>query len=387
MRAPLSLLLPLLQACARPVGPGGAEAAPEEKPGDSAPPDDSGAPPDTGPPPPPALRVAAELPAGAALPADLALSLVPVAFTGAGDPELGGAVARAAPDPALVAVLELPGAPPSAHLRELSRAHPGLQGALYAVVAHRADAGRGWVDGDGIWGLAFHAFALWIDPAGPRPEGWPGGWSVVDLGMAGMYAPNRCLLDSSEPLTWREAEGYPVFSPLDGGLRLGLAGVPAALELRADPDPIGPAADRWAGLPLRAATGEDPTLEPFFDGPMGPDGGVHARLDAAPPAAHDLGTPGGWNHAMEVVVPYVDGGDGSWGPGDAPTGASLCAGGDRAWLRYTHPVGDWRGARLLDCYGGTVGWRVIVYDDLIGNYRYLPPEAPLRLAAICAEGA
>jgi hypothetical protein len=79
-------------------------------------------------------------------------------------------------------------------------------------------------------------------------------------------------------------------------------------------------------------------------------------------------------------VPYVDGdASGGWTGADPAPRVSTCADRMSVAFRYTRPVSTWRGLRLLDCYSGQVGWRLVRWDEAVGNEVYLPAEAALAL--------
>jgi hypothetical protein len=62
--------------------------------------------------------------------------------------------------------------------------------------------------------------------------GWSAGWSMVDSGMAGSYESGNCLLDTDNPLNWRDYAGYPIFSEIgSASVNIPLRGLPASLTM------------------------------------------------------------------------------------------------------------------------------------------------------------
>lgn len=326
------------------------------------------------------LRVAVTEPAGAGA-GPVRVSLVPLDFgAGLGGPRLGAPIAEGAVEEG-VAVLALPVAVPATELDGLARALPGVQGALYGLVAW-APAGEDAVfaEGEALLGVALDRLLLFRGP-GEAPAGWPEGWSVVDSGMAGMYEPNRCLYDTTEPLLWREAEGYPRFFTLDEAVPLTLRGREAGLAVDLQLGALSGGQGRYGLVPHQLAVGADPELEAVFDEPLPPPGeGLGFTLDAPPPAAHDLTADPDWRHTLAYGVPYVDiDGDERWSASDPMPEVGTCHERTPVAFRYTRPVTTWRGLRLLDCYSGQVGWRLVRWDAGVGNEVYLPAEAGLAL--------
>ncbi len=324
------------------------------------------------------------LPVGA-----LRVALVNIVFDGAGSPDLGISV-----DTVDVVYggfsLDLPAEPPSTHIVGLARAWPEAQGALYAAIVYQPPEDNPeatFREGLPLRGTALDQLVVWIDPdATSLPAGWPTGWSVVDSGMSGMHAPNRCLFDTSEPLLWREHDGYPLFSPLDTGLDVLLRGTPTSLDLVGDATDRPEGADRMVGVPTQVAYGTDPTLAPVYDTAV--SAGLSVHLSEPPPEDHDVNTDPDWRHTLAVGVLYADDdGTGSWSlDGDTTLGRTHCTEREPVFARYTREVSSWRGYRFLECYGGTAGWRAVVFDDTIGNYRYLDPSLArnLQITSACS---
>ncbi len=307
-----------------------------------------------------------DIPVGAP---ELAVSLVPLSFgTLDGLPERGAAMVTETVVAGEVS-LELPESPPELHIGGLARAWPEVQGALYAVVAFPAAEATSWRDGVPVAGLNFSRWLMWRAP-GEAPDGWPEGWSWVDSGMGGMHAPNRCLADTTEPLLWREAAGYPLFYPVEEGLDLALRGLPVSLSVVAEG---AEGSARVALVPHQRILGEEPDLSVFLDEPLA-EGRWEVTLNDGPPTEHDLSSDLDWRHTLSWALPYQDGdGDGAWSEADGRQAEGLCVGGHLAGLRYARTVSSWRGARFLDCYGAQVGWSLVQFDESWESWVTLDP--------------
>ncbi|MBL8617203.1 MAG: hypothetical protein JNM72_16455 [Deltaproteobacteria bacterium] len=332
--------------------------------------------------PGPTLQVVVSEPVGAAMAGALVrVALIPLDF-GAGDggPRLGGPIAEGAVVDG-VATLELPLSLEADALDGLARAHPAVQGALFGLVAYAPTAeGGSFAEGQPLLGLTLDHLVLFRAP-GEAPEGWPEAWSVVDTGMAGMYAPNRCLYDTTEPLLWREAEGYPRFSLVTDPVPLLLRGREAGLDVEVTMGLLPDAPDHYALVPHQLAVDPEAGLAPVVDLPLAEAGSpLRFSLRAAPEESHDLTADPDWRHTLAYGVPYADAdGSGGWSGADPAPRAGTCADRSSVAFRYTRPVSTWRGLRLLDCYSGQVGWRLVRWDEAVGNEVYLPAEAALAL--------
>ena len=332
--------------------------------------------------PGPTLQVVVGEPAGAAMAgAPVRVALIPLDFGGGGGgPRLGGPIAEGAVVDG-VAALVLPERIEADALDALARAHPGVQGALFGLVAYAPTAeGGSFAEGQPLLGLALDHLVLFRAP-GEAPAGWPEAWSVVDTGMAGMYAPNRCLYDTTEPLLWREAEGYPRFAAVTAPVPLLLRGREAGLDVEITLGLMPDAPDRYALVPHQLAVDPEAGLTPVVDLPLPEPGSpLGFALRAPPDDAHDLTSDPDWRHTLAYGVPYVDGdASGGWTGADPAPRVSTCADRMSVAFRYTRPVSTWRGLRLLDCYSGQVGWRLVRWDEAVGNEVYLPAEAALAL--------
>lgn len=324
------------------------------------------------------------LPDGAAALPTLRVSLVHASFDGSGPPELGLGL-----DTVTAAserfTLELPPRPPDSLVVELAREWPEARGSIYLPIAYEAEDGdpeATFRDGHLVRGAGLDQLVVWLDPAATAlPEGWRTGWSVVDTGMAGMHEPNRCLFNTSEPLLWREHAGYPHFSPVDEGLELLLRGLPTTLELAGDSSLRAEGTDRIAGVPFQVATGGATDLEPVFDVAVGDT--FSAVLDTPPPDDHDTTSDPDWRYTQAIALLYADAdASGDWSldaDGPTTTGYTQCVDDEPVLIRFTREPRSWKGYRFLDCYGGTAGWRGIVFDVDIGNYAYVEPADMLRL--------
>ena len=259
-------------------------------------------------------------------------------------PQIGGTLTSAPVGEDGTFTLTLPGAAPEGDVTTLdAHADPVVTGALYAVVVFEdSDGDGGWTEGETLRGLAMDTWLSWTDA-----------WQLVDLGFSGQYAANRCLLDSTVPLAWRE--GYPRFSPLDAGVSVPLRGLPATLVLGGTMSGTGYAG--MAGVPYAAVAGED--LPVAFDVPFASTFSV--SLTDAPPDDTDYGSDPDWRWTVHLPVVYVTDDWTAW------DGATACAAGLPVYARYTRAVTTYRGYRFLDCYQGNVGWRMARSDADLGT--------------------
>lgn len=352
------LWLPLLCACRCGAG---RESDPDS--------DDSETAPDDSEPAPQALTLAISLPEDVQPGPAVTLAAVHVRF-GEG-PAIGDTLASAAAGEGST-LLTLPEAAPSTHVVALGHDLVPVEGALYMLAAFEdLDADGAFREGEPLLGVAMDRWLLWVHREGAESAA-PAlhAWRVVDLGIAGQYAPNRCALDSSWPMEWQVDRGYPVEHALGEPVTVPLRGLPATLALAgaAENLPAGPW--RLAGLPYPAFT--ERSVQPAFDLPLAEGATTfEADLAATPPAEDDVGADPDWRFTMHLPLLYADAdGSGGWSDGDEPEGTSTCFGGEPAWARFTRPVSTYRGYRFLDCYGGTVGWRAARYDPA-GTLQYL----------------
>lgn len=260
--------------------------------------------------------------------------------------------------------LGLPAVAPGPH-GGLGRAHPGLQGTLYGLRVRAGDGAEGAI----IMAFPLDRALLWVEEPGEGP--WPPGWSLVDLGLSGPHQPGRCLLDTSEPLDWRD--GYPQAAPWADGVSLVWRAPAVPLELNL-PAPAAAEAVAQRGAPF---VWDGPgAAEDLYALPAAP---AALTLAVPPPAASRVGGDPSWvYHLYQPQALDADGGVVGIG----------CVDGAPVALRWTAPVTDWRGWRLLECYGGTVGWRVVAPDETGAWTRFLGADAlaGLRIDA-CAAGA
>lgn len=250
--------------------------------------------------------------------------------------------------------------------------HPDALAAFYLLLVFEdADESGTWEEGERIAGGALDRWLVWLE--GEVPEGWPRGWSVVDLGLAGQYKPNRCLSDSTLILTAREEDGYPVFYDLDSAVAVRLRGLEADLTLAGSMSGLEAEHDRFLSLPYQALTAETiADYDPVFD-VAAAEGAFSVALTEAPPEAHVYTSDASWRYSVHVNLLFEDvDGDGAWDhEADDLTPATTCAGGLWTYARYTWPVSDYRGLRFLDCYEGQVGWRTALTDPDSGSTVYM----------------
>jgi hypothetical protein len=362
----VSALFALMVACH--CGP-----APE-----SVPPDETGPLPDThdsAPPEAVTLQVALALPEDTLLGVEATVAVVHVRF-GEG-PLIGETIVSIPATLGEPALLELPLAAPVEHHEALGNLYLPVTGSLYMLVAFQDDGDGLFQEGEPLLGVAMDRWVMWyeldlvLDDSGA--EAPARAWRVVDLGIAGQYAPNRCALDTSWPLEWMMDAGYPVYHPVEDAVSLPLRGLEARLELAGTIRDLPEESLRLAALPY-PHLGER-AVSAGFDQALAPgQTDFEALLVDAPPAEDDVGSDPDWRYTMHLLLPYSDeDGSGDFGRDDALEGSSTCLDGEHVWPRYTRPVSTYRGYRFLDCYDGTVGWRLVRYAEH-GGVEYLGSE-------------
>lgn len=340
--------------------------APQDKgdAGETADTEDTGDTGDTGEPAAP-LQVTGTVvePAGTTLDLTLLVAAVHLAF---GDgPEPGDSVTSGLVEGAAF-TLVLPAAPPAAHLVDLGGS---TTGAIYGLVAFEdSDDDDAFQQGELLAGVTFDRYLVWLEA--PGGSGLPAGWSLPDLGMGGQYEHHRCLSDSTRPLDWRD--GYPVPHDLSDPVEIGLRGLAATLHLAGTAGDLPEGVGGLAGVPWQALSGED--LAPVFDIDL-LEGPFSVDLAEAPSHDLDIGGNPDWKYALVVPLTYDDSDeDGTFTDGDTLDGGGACTEGSLVYARYTRPVHTWPSARLLDCYGGNVGWRAVALDPDDGWTTYLAAE-------------
>ena len=380
MKRLLSLLCAL--GCSSPADKAAGESSEAEE---TAPDPDTGQGQDSGPPAPRTASVAGqvEVPESTSATGELAVSVVHLTWN-EGAVTLGLSLDSERVDADGRFSLRLPDPPPASHLSQLSPSdQPDVVGAMYALPVFVPDdpASPVFYEGQLIRGLPMDRFVIWLDPTTVGDSGWPGGWSLVDSGMAGSYSPPFCHLGSSQPLTWRWYDGYPVFHALDSPLSVRLRGLPARLELGGTVTSTVGDDDRLAAIPQQVASGDDTRLSPLADMALA-DGGFGATLTETPADDYDSSGDADWRFSMSLLLRYADDGDGAWtlsGDGAQTTLQTACDGRRPAYLRYTREVSTWMGIRLLDCYEGQAGWRLVTLDESTRAYTYLSDAASQRL--------
>ncbi|MCB9763681.1 MAG: hypothetical protein H6739_28185 [Alphaproteobacteria bacterium] len=296
---------------------------------------------------------------GAEVPADARVALVHIVY---GDGPVLGETLAEAPLVDGEATLNLPEVAP--HLDPLSGSDAALTGALYVALAFQdTDEDGAFAEGEPLLGLSMGALVAWLSGEGvPDGAAWPAGWSVVDTGLEGQYAANRCLLDSTEPLRWRQADGYPLFSALDA-VDIPLRGVEVPLGPLRIPVTQAAEGSGVAGVPIQAFQGGP--SDRVYDAPV-VDDAFTFTMSEPPPDAHDVNSDPDWRYTYHLNLLVDD---------DGYEGGTTCLDGERVWLRYTRPVTSYRGYRFLDCYAGTVGWRLARTDADTGALTYLDEAA------------
>ena len=336
--------------------------------------DDTGTPVDTQDTGPTSVALAGQLvlPEDTKVGASLTVGAVRITF---GDgPAIGETLAATAADPSAPFTLELPASLSAQPALEADL--QGTTGALFVLHAFEDTNGDGaWSEGEPLRGLAMDRFLAWIQDL----PGVEDGWQLVDLGLAGQYAPNRCSLDSTVPLTWRAEEGYPLWTGLTEGEEIRLRGLPARLTIEGTIASVPEGVRGLVSLPYATVTGDAPDELPIFDLPA-EAGPFSVELEAEPPDSHDLGSDPDWRYALELNLLYEDlDSDEAWSWGDAYEGSSTCVDDHWVYTRYTREVSSYRGYRFLDCYEGNVGWRLARTDEDTGAAVFLSSEEATRV--------
>lgn len=331
---------------------------------------------DSAPPTGPSLALLLTLPEDTSLAQPVTLGAVEVHF-GEG-PALGATIASVAAGEGSAALV-LPAAPSDPAGVVLSPALH-IQGVLYMLAAFEdTDGDDAFQEGEPLLGVAMDRWLLWLHAESDDTAAAPiDEWRLVDLGIGGQYAPNRCALDTSWPMEWMLDRGYPVYHEPDEPVTLTLRGLEAHLTLGGRVEDLPEGSWRLAGLPWPWVSKQAVTAA--FDQELAvAASGFTADLSAAPPAEDDVGADPDWRFTMHLPLLYADTDQsGGWSEGDAVEGATTCHLGLPAWARYTRPVSTYRGYRFLDCYGGTAGWRAARYDD-DGYLEYLDSAQALSL--------
>ncbi|MFH1463285.1 MAG: hypothetical protein ABIO70_02760 [Pseudomonadota bacterium] len=331
---------------------------------------------DSTPPQGPALDLQLVLPEDTSLAGPVTVGAVEVRF-GAG-PALGPTIASVSAGEGSAA-LALPAAPEEPPTTVLGH-DPYTVGTLYMLATFEDSDGDGaFQEGEPLLGVAMDRFLLWLhaesdDSAAQSLDEW----RLVDLGIGGQYAPNRCALDTSWPMEWMADRGYPVEHALDEPITVTLRGLPAHLTLGGAVEDLPEGSWRLAGLPYPWVGKQAVTAAFDLDLPASAESFAVALQDA-PPTEDDVGADPDWRYTMHLPLVFADGdGSGGWSEGDTPEGTTTCYQGREAWARYTRPVSAYRGYRFLDCYGGTVGWRA-AHTSSDGYLEYLTSEQALSL--------
>ena len=357
----LSLGLLLLgSACADKAKDSPADSAPDDT-TDSVPPDDTGPDivPRTG-----DISGSITLPEGVTEAATIKVALVRIEY---GDgPDLRETLAvTGALNSAGAAdyTLSLRERPPDEAISELD---DGLWGALYIpLVFVDQDDNGSFVSGERIAGGGLSRLVVWLE--GALPDGVPLGWSVVDTGLSGSYETGNCLLDTTSPLSWREPfnKDYPAFYGLDEPVEVSLRGLLADVVVGGQVAGL-EEGTRVALLPYQVVYAGEP-LDKFpslGDLALDKAGRFSRLLDTEPDTGLDVAPDPAWDYALSFAVTYTDAdGSGGYSTGEAAGDASLCSGNSLAAVRYTWPVREYRGWRLMECYDVVAGWRVVTRNS------------------------
>lgn len=300
------------------------------------------------------------VPEGAVFRDDVVVGVVGITF---GDgPDIEETVALTSLADADTHTLALDALPDSVERIELeSSAYPGLMGAMFMVLAFVDEDGNGrFVPGEQIVGGSLSRLLLWAE--GELPSGVVHGWNIVDTGLSGSYETGNCLLDTTNPLIWRSSYNadYPQFYGLDEPVDINLLGLAASVQVAGTVDGLA-VDDRLALVPYQTLYG-DKTEEPLR--PLAElallDEAFSMDFSTPMDEAYDISPDPSWGYGLSFGVVYQDlNGDAGYTPGEESSDASLCANNSLAALRYTAPVADYRGWRLMECYQIPAGWRVV----------------------------
>ena len=252
--------------------------------------------------------------------------------------------------------LELPPTALSSSLYPVARDYPDLDGATHLLIAFEDTDGDGaFSEGEPLLGAPLGQLFVYLD--GEVPAQWSAGWSVMDVGLEGTYESGNCLLDTDDPLTWRDYAGYPEVRSFADPVDLPLPGLPATLTLS------GSAADgRLAVLPYQTIS-YGKSYAPLADVPVSA-GTFTLTLSTPPDEALYLTTDPTWNYALGVPLRYEDtDSSGDYSTADTLTEGVTCIGDEEALARYTKPVFAYRDWRLMECYGANAGWRAVTRDS------------------------
>ena len=317
---------------------------------------------DTGQPPPQTGTLYGNivLPVGAAgaVP-DLKLGLVGIEFSD-GDTtetiaitpvEIGGSYTLALTTP-----------PPAALLTELEDTiYPGLMGAPFLLLAFSdTDDNDRFIPGERIAGGSLSRLVFWLE--GDVPDGFVEGWNLIDTGLSGPYETGNCLLNTTSPIVWRSElnRNYPAVYGFDEPVDIPLYGVEVGLSIGGVAVGLD-AGDRLSLVPYQTLY-EDPAKEPLPTlAELSLKGGTFSADFREPlEARYDVSPDPAWGYGLAFGVVYQDAdSSGDYTPGEASTDASLCVNNSLAALRYTSPVANYRGWRLMECYQVQAGWRIV----------------------------
>jgi len=204
---------------------------------------------------------------------------------------------------------------------------------------------------------------------------WPEGYSLVDTGLSGVYETGNCLLDTDKPLLWRDYAGYPEFHPIDQSISMVLQGHPAQLTMSGSNDL---ANNGLVVLPYQTVE-EGQNLTAFSDTSINET--FQVTLTDPPPEDTDINADPDWRYALGIPLAYTDTDDDStWSSSHDTTRASTCLNGETAVARYTRPVSNYRGWRVMECYGAQAGWRLVTKDSVGGWKEFRSSEEATSLS-------
>ena len=240
---------------------------------------------------------------------------------------------------------------------------PDLDGATYLLIAFEdTDKDGAFTEGEPWLGAPLERLVVFLEESAALPTGWAAGWSLVDSGLSGIHDNDKCALDRSNPLTFRESGGFPVFSAITDPVQLPLPGLPATLTMSGTVDGFS-----------RMGVFDYMALQGYADTPLmadvDADGSFTLTLSEAPSEDSFLNSDPDSSYALGVPLAYTDtDSSGSYSDKDTLSNVMTCLDGEDAMARYSRPVSTWRGWRVLECYGGNTGWKLVT-ESIEGGWR------------------
>lgn len=291
------------------------------------------------------------LPEDTLMPAEVTVGVVHLRFNWG--PSVEGTLASAVVAEDGSFTLALPSAPLSVSIYGLEEKLK-LDGATHFLIAFEDTNKDGRFDeGEPLLGAPLERMVVFLEDGPTLPEGWITGWSLVDSGMSGSYETGNCLLDTDSPLTWRDYAGYPDFFQITDPVEIPLRGLEATLTLAGTAVEIA-----RMGVFAYQDLADGAAIAPFAD--VASTDTFSITLAEPPPEEAWITADPDWNYALGIPLAYTDTDtSGGYSKGDERSNLTTCLDGEDAIARYTKPVTAWRGWRLMECYEGNAGWRLV----------------------------